>query len=213
MRKSLAVSVMPLLFVSVASVTAIAQDAGVDQNAAIEKLDEGLLDPSWFAGGETLEFHRTRWLDYFWVAEDLNLEGRQLRVEDWEAAVLPPECRKKDLAQEERTRSLVPQFLLDGLEREVKGGPQFSRAEGDVRVVGRFVDLSVPRPYAWKPGYFTFDLKFVDVETNELLVAVHHRMIGDSEMRMKYWFQELGTGVREGLWPVYAGAEVAVGVP
>ena len=75
------------------------------------------------------------------------------------------------------------------------------------------MDLSVPRPYAWKVGYFTFDLKLVDVETNELLVAVHHRMIGYSEIRLKAWLLGFGHAIQDGLWPMYADAEVAVGLP
>jgi hypothetical protein len=213
MHRSHAVYVAVLLCVSVATVATVAQEAEVDQNAATKKLDEGLLDPSWFAGGETLEFHRTRLFDYFWVAEDLTLEGRQLQLDDWEVTRLPSERQQRDRDKAEQARPLAPELFLDTLEKVLKDGPRYSRTEGDVRVMGRFVDVNASRATAWKVGYFTFDLKLVDAETDELLVAVHHRMIGNPKPKLKAWFRGFAKMIQEDLRAAYAGAEVAVGPP
>ena len=66
---------------------------------------------------------------------------------------------------------------------------------------------------SWKWPYFTFDLKFVDAETDALLVAIHHRMMGYPKSKLKTWFREFATKIQEGLRATYAEAKVAVGEP
>lgn len=214
MKRSLVLGVTVLLCAGqVVTNRTAAQETNVGENAAIEKLDEGRLDPSWFAGGEKFEFHRTGLFDYFWVNEDLTLEGRQLHLDRWEASRLPDGRDQRDRDKAAELRPLAPDILLGAFEKILKEGPRYSQTSGDIRVVGRFVDVNAGRMSAWVWPNFTIDLKLVDKKTGELLVAIHHRKVGQLKSHLKAWFRGLAKAIQKDLRTVYTNAEPAVGPP
>ena len=72
--------------------------------AADKPLDEGKLDPAWFAGAG--EFREADEIDYLWIKEGFSLDGRKLRFVAWpEPQFLGPQAAERDtkdmrLAQE-----------------------------------------------------------------------------------------------------------------
>lgn len=90
-----------------------------------------------------------------------------------------------------------------------------SRKEGDVLVVGRIVDCNAGSKAAkWIVGMgagasnATWDLKFIDRSSGQLLLAVHHRAISGTTMseiddKIIKWLEEFGETLKEGAARAY----------
>jgi hypothetical protein len=182
-------------------------------------LDEGKLDPAWFGAG--LEFREAEEIDYLWVKPGFTLEGRKLRFAPWQE----PEFRGEDASERDAkdkrlandlTRDLPEVFaeaFQNGLGSRV---PQVESGE-EVTAVGRIVDCSTGSTAAkfWVgmgagSGSTTFDLKFVDAASGELLAALHHRVVSGSNLsttdsKLVDWVDELADELGEkGLDRLYA---------
>ena len=80
-------------------------------------------------------------------------------------------------------------MLRGALTGAFNGKAKVSRTEGDLTLIGRFVDVNAGSKAAkfWL-GFgagsetATWDLKILDPRTGELLLAVHHRAISGSAM-------------------------------
>lgn len=188
--------------------------------ASAKKLDEGLLDPAWF-GGE-LEFHKTDEIDYLWVKEGFSLDGRTVRVADWEEPefLSEDEPDSKDRARAFQLTEQMPSLLRGGISG--RGGGTFGKDDGDLVLVGRFVDVNAGSKVAkWLVGMgagaatATWDLKIVDAESGELLAAIHHRAVSGTNMsdiddKVIKWIDEgLGEALDDGLAAVYADGKKA----
>lgn len=164
-------------------------------------LDDGLLVPDWFPG--TGEFRETGSFDYLWVKEGFTFAGRTIHVKDWEGPVWLYEKRDvKDRTKGEELTELMPTRLRGALNATLEGKAAVSREEGDLLLLGRFVDVNAGSKGAkWLVGFgagssaATWDLKFVDAATGEVLVSIHHRSVSGTTMseiddKIAKWLEE-----------------------
>lgn len=150
--------------------------------------DDGLLDPSWF--GEAVAFTKGDDVDYFWIKPGLDLTGRTLHMKPWEDPAMLRKGRDgKDNAKATELTDSFPGMLRGALTGAFNGRAKVSRTEGDLTLIGRFVDANAGSKAAkWLIGLgagsetATWDLKVVDPKTGELLLAVHHRAISGTTM-------------------------------
>lgn len=150
--------------------------------------DDGLLDPSWF--GEAVAFTKGDDVDYFWIKPGLDLTGRTLHMKPWEDPAMLRKGRDgKDNAKATELTDSFPGMLRGALTGAFNGRAKVSRTEGDLTLIGRFVDANAGSKAAkWLIGLgagsetATWDLKVVDPKTGELLLAVHHRAVSGTAM-------------------------------
>lgn len=168
------------------------------------RLDEGLLDPAWF--GEAVPFAKGDDVDFFWVKPGLDLTGRTVWMKPWDDPAMLRKGRDgKDHAKATALTDSFPGMLRGALSGAVNGKVKVSRSEGDVVLLGRFVDANAGSKAAkWLIGLgagsetATWDLKLVDAKTGELLVALHHRAISGTAMssiddKLVKWADRFGT--------------------
>jgi Domain of unknown function (DUF4410) len=150
--------------------------------------DEGLLDPAWFADGIT--FTKGDDVDYFWSKPGLDLTGRVLFMKPWEDPAMLRKGRDgKDNAKATEITDSFPGMLRGALTGAFNGKAKVSRTEGDLVLVGRFVDTNAGSKAAkFLLGFgagsetATWDLKILEPKTGEVLLAVHHRAISGTAM-------------------------------
>jgi hypothetical protein len=151
-------------------------------------LDEGLLDPAWF--GDGISFTKSDDVDYYWIKPGLNLAGHILFMKPWEDPAMLRKGRDgKDNAKATEITDSFPGMLRGALTGAFNGKAKVSRTEGDLTLVGRFVDANAGSKAAkWLVGFgagsetATWDLKVVDTKTGDILLAVHHRAISGTAM-------------------------------
>lgn len=189
--------------------------------AGAQKLDEGLLDPAWF--GREVEFRKTDEIDYLWVKPGLDLAGRTLHVDAWDDPVMLAKKKRdpKDAAKASELTDTFPGRLRGALSHSLDGIATVSRKEGDVVVTGRIVDCNAGSKAAkWIVGMgagasnATWDLKFVDRATGELLLAVHHRAISGTTMseiddKIIKWLEKFGEILKDGASRTYEKGKAA----
>ena len=150
--------------------------------------DDGLLDPSWFGDGIT--FTKGDEVDFFWMKPGLDLSGHTVFMKPWEDPAMLRKGRDgKDNAKATELTDSFPGMLRGALTGAFNGKVKMSRTEGDLALVGRFVDANAGSKAAkWLIGLgagsetATWDLKIIDPKTGDLLVAVHHRAISGTAM-------------------------------
>lgn len=180
-----------------------------------ETLDKGLLELDWFGPG--VEFRHADDIDYLWVKPGFDLRGKKLQLGPW----LEPQLlgnRGRDSKDESRAVALtqqIPAQLARVLKKELRKVCDVGLDEGDVLVVGRFVDVnrgSVAASfwigYGAGSGSATWDMKFLDRRTGELLAALHHRAITGPDIAgitsdILDWAEELAENLEEGLERAY----------
>lgn len=150
--------------------------------------DEGLLDPSWF--GEDITFTKNDQVDFFWMKPGLDLSGRVIHMKAWDDPVmLKPKRDGKDNSVATRLTDAFPGMLRGSITGAMNGKAKASRNDGDITLIGRFVDANAGSKTAkFMIGLgagsetATWDLKLLDTKTNELLLAVHHRCVSATMM-------------------------------
>lgn len=150
--------------------------------------DDGLLDPAWFGPGIT--FTKGDEVDYFWLKPGLDLSGRVLHMKPWDDPAMLRKGRDgKDNAKATEITDSFPGMLRGALAGAFNGKVKVSRTEGDLTLIGRFVDANAGSKAAkWLIGLgagsetATWDLKIVDTQSGELLLAVHHRAVSGTAM-------------------------------
>lgn len=165
---------------------AVAPEPAAPKPPAFRVLDDGLLQESWF--GVPVDFKSEKEIDFLWVKPGFNLTGRQLRLRSWEPAVMLQKQRdEKDLKKAAELTYLFPLVLRNSLGPTFGTRVKLSSTEGDLTLIGRFVDVNAgsqnAKMFIWMgagSGTATWDLKIVDTRTNELLLAVHHRCVSGS---------------------------------
>jgi hypothetical protein len=168
--------------------------------------DEGLLDPAWFGDGIT--FTKGNEVDYFWIKPGLDLTGRTILMKPWDDPAMLRKGRDgKDNAKATELTDSFPGMLRGALAGAFNGKAKVSRTEGDLALVGRFVDANAGSKAAkWLIGMgagsetATWDLKILDPKTGELLMAIHHRSISGTAMsniqdKLVKWADKFGTFV------------------
>lgn len=151
------------------------------------RLDHGLLDPGWF--GSPVEFRNTVSIDYLWVRPGLTLKGKTLQVGEWDPPMLPEYRNDKNRRKAEYLTEEMPGWMRVALELELSGVAKVGRTAGEILVTGRFVDCNRGNQVAKELIGFgagsataTWDLRFVDKKSGEVLVAVHHRTVSGSAL-------------------------------
>ncbi|GLH73209.1 hypothetical protein GETHLI_17110 [Geothrix limicola] len=150
--------------------------------------DDGLLDPAWF--GEDITFTKGDDVDYYWIKPGLNLGGHTVFMKAWEDPAMLRKGRDgKDNAKATELTDSFPGMLRGALTGAFNGKAKVSRSDGDLALVGRFVDANAGSKAAkWLIGLgagsetATWDLKIVDAKSGEVLMAIHHRAISGTAM-------------------------------
>ena len=150
--------------------------------------DDGLLDPAWFGDGIT--FTKGDNVDYFWIKPGLDLSGHTVFMKPWEDPAMLRKGRDgKDNAKATEITDSFPGMLRGALAGAFNGKAKVSRSDGDLVLVGRFVDANAGSKAAkWLIGLgagsetATWDLKILEPKTGEILLAVHHRSISGTAM-------------------------------
>jgi len=158
------------------------------ETAPQKLLDDGLLDPSWF--GTNITFTKGSDIDYYWMKPGFNLNDRIVYMKQWEDPTMLKKGRDgKDNAKATELTDSFPGMLRGAITGALSGKAKASRSEGDIVLTGRFVDANAGSKAAkWLIGLgagsetATWDLKFMDVKTGELLLAIHHRSISGTAM-------------------------------
>jgi hypothetical protein len=151
-------------------------------------LDEGLLDPAWF--GEGVTFAKGEDVDFFWIKPGVDLAGHTVFMKPWDDPAMLRKGRDgKDNAKATELTDSFPGMLRGALTGALNGKAKTSRTEGDLVLVGRFVDANAGSKAAkWLIGLgagsetATWDLKILDAKSGEILLAVHHRAISGTAM-------------------------------
>ncbi len=160
--------------------------------ASGRSLDEGKLESTWF-DGEISEFREVDEIDYLWVRPGFTLAGKKVHFADWEAPqFLGEKAGERDTKDKRLANDLtgnMPEIWSEAFRNGLAGSVTVVPSGGDVRVVGRIVDCSGGSTAAkfWVgmgagSGNTTFDLKFVDAKSGELLAALHHRVVSGSNL-------------------------------
>lgn len=186
---------LPALVLAVALVFVL---AAVPAGAKSKKrtLDEGTLVIDWFEEDGDLEFRETDEVDYLWVSDSFSLkdfEGRKVHFPDWpEVEFVGEDAGERDnddMSLARRMNRLMPQYFHDAFDLGWDGEVECSFDEGDIEVSGRIVDCSTGNNAAkWivgfgaGAGYVAVDVKMVDTESGELLMALHHRVVSGTNM-------------------------------
>lgn len=187
-------------------------------------LDDGTLDPQWFGGAR--EFRRTPVVDYLWVSEGFDIEGRTLHFEPWAAPEFIGEDAGKrdneDLVLARQISSEMPALLELQFGIDLAGRAAVSLEEGDILVSGRIVDCSRGNqmvkflaPTVAGKGLARLEMKFTDVESGELLAGLHTRVTSGTALtntwnKMVKWVRKFsGKVAEEGFQGIYAGGKPA----
>jgi hypothetical protein len=163
--------------------------AGLRASGTQARLDDGLLDPSWF--GVPDGWRKADGIDYLWVKPGLDLNGRKIRLAPWSAPIsLNGERDNADSKLALRLTDSMPQRLERALAPAFEDYAAVSRQEGDVLLTGRIVDCNAGvRALRWAIGSdvtvanATWDVKLVDAATGETLAAIHHRGVSGADSR------------------------------
>jgi len=173
-------------------------------------LDEGLLDPNWFGAEVTFTKHEE--VDFYWIKPGLDLTGRVLLMKPWDDPTMLRKGRDgKDNAKAATLTDTIPATLRAAISGALKDKVKVSRSEGDVEVIGRVVDCNAGSKAAKVflslgagQENVTFDIKFVDPKTKELLAAFHHRTISGTalssiESKLVKWAEKFGQFMAQGV--------------
>ena len=180
------------------------------EDEAAAGMDEGRIDTAWF--GQDVQFRETDEVDYLWIKPGFTLEGRTFLVKPWDVPVwLAKDRDARDSAHAEELTRLAGGHLKAALATELRGKAKASLYQGDVVVQGRFVDVRVGGKGAGFAGAATWDVKFTDKATGDLLLAAHHRslnatMFGKLSEKVWSWMTDFGGALRYE-FPEYAKAK------
>ncbi len=178
----------------------------------IKALDEGLLDPGWFGDGVG-PFLATEEIDYLWVKDGFTVKDKTIRIEPWdEFKFLQPKKRdSKDAAKAGELTDVMPSRLRGALSQSLDGVAKVSKEDGDILLKGRFVDVNAGSKAAkWLVGFgagaatATWDVKFVDKASGEVVAALHHRAISGTNMseiddKIAKWLDRFGLELKSDL--------------
>lgn len=175
-------------------------------------LDDGRLEEAWF--GPHMDFRGMKGIDFFWMKPGFDPGGRTLRMKAWEPPVLLfPGRNDKDRQRATELTYFFPIQLRSDLTRAFSGRMAFSSTEGDLTLVGRFVDANAGSdgtrlllPVGPGTASATWDFKIVDTQTGELLLAVHHRCLSGTAFtgiqdKLEKWSRAFAQSLKQGAFP------------
>jgi hypothetical protein len=187
-------------------------------HAAERALDDGRLEPGWFGAG--IELREADEIDYLWVKTGFTFEGQKVWFAPWEETVwLGENAADRDSKDKRLAKDLerdLPELFAEAFRNAFGARLTVGEADARVRAVGRIVDCSTGSAAAkfWVgmgagAGSTTFDLKFVDAKSGELLVAIHHRVVSGTSLsttdsKLVKWIDEFaGAAAKKGIETLY----------
>jgi hypothetical protein len=182
-------------------------------------LDEGRLDPAWF-GGEH-EFREADEIDYLWAEPGFSFDDQKIEFAPWEEpAWLGESAEERDAKDKRMANELtsgMPEIFAEAFRNALGGRVDVVDNGATMRAVGRIVDCSTGSTAAkfWVgmgagAGNTTFDLKFVDLASGRVVVALHHRVVSGSTLsttdsKLVDWVDELAEAIgKEGIAALFA---------
>ena len=159
--------------------------------SAGRQLDEGKLDTAWF--GDDREFRKADEIDYLWVKPGFSLSGKKIQFAEWnEPKFLGEKAGERDAKDKRLANNLtgdLPEIFAEAIRNGLAGTVTVVKSGGNVKAVGRIVDCTEGSTAAkfWVgmgagSGSTTFDLKFIDVKSGELVAAIHHRVVSGTNL-------------------------------
>ncbi len=198
-----------LLCIGLGALSIGAQEAPVEERAPEESLDEGRLQKAWF--GPEAVFRKGKEVDFLWIKPGLDLTDRTICMRRWEPPVMiVPGRNAKDLQKATELTYFFPIQLRSELAKALTGVATFSSTTGDLALSGRFVDANagsdVTRlllPVGPGTASATWDFKLVDIQTGELLLAVHHRCLSGTAFtgiqdKLEKWSRAFAQNLKKG---------------
>lgn len=187
-------------------------------------LDEGKLDTSWY--GDDREFRKADEIDYLWVQPGFSLSGKKVHFAEWmEPQLLGEKAGERDAKDKRLANNLtgdMPEIFAEAFRNGLAGTVTVVKSGGDVKVVGRIVDCTEGSAAAkfWVgmgagSGNTTFDMKFIDVKSGELVAAIHHRVVSGSNLsttdsKFIKWVDEFAERLaKKGLESLYSSGKRA----
>ena len=151
-------------------------------SAGASTLDSGRLDPAWYDDGEPV-FKETKQIDYLWVRQGADLEGRSFQFAQWsEPEFLGPKAEERDDDDRRLARQMAGDMHNSFAEIWSELGFDASTSEGDILVEGRIVDCSTGNRAAKiivglgaGAGSTVTDVRFKDAATGEVLAGGFQR--------------------------------------
>lgn len=187
-------------------------------------LDEGKLDTAWY--GNDREFREADEIDYLWVQPGFSLAGKEVHFAEWmEPELLGEKAGERDAKDKRLAGNLtgdMPEIFAEAFRNGLAGTVTVVKSGGDVKVVGRIVDCTEGSAAAkfWVgmgagSGSTTFDMKFIDVKSGELVAAIHHRVVSGSNLsttdsKFVKWVDEFADRLsKKGLESLYSSGKKA----
>lgn len=149
-------------------------------------LDDGKLQVSWFS--DDAVFREADEIDYLWVSEGFELDGKSLQFKPWPAAeFLGPKASERDEKDHRLAKmmsSTMHEVFASAFAKAYGDRIKTSFESGDVLVEGRIVDSSTGSTAAKMlvgfgagAGNTTIDVRFVDAASGKVLAGFHHRVV------------------------------------
>jgi len=149
-------------------------------------LDDGKLQVSWFS--DDAVFREADEIDYLWVSEGFELDGKSLHFKPWPAAeFLGPKASERDEKDHRLAKmmsSTMHEVFASAFAKAYGDRIKTSFESGDVLVEGRIVDSSTGSTAAKMlvgfgagAGNTTIDVRFVDATSGKVLAGFHHRVV------------------------------------
>lgn len=185
---------------------------------AAKVFDEGRFDPAWVGGGP--EFREAEEVDYLWVQPGFSFDGQKVEFAPWEEAVWLGEKSDERDAKDKRlandlTRNM-PEIFAEAFRNALGAKVGVVDSGATLRAVGRIVDCSTGSAAAkfWVgmgagSGSTTFDLKFVDAKSGQVVVALHHRVVSGTTLsttdsKLVQWVDEFAEEIgKKGIETLY----------
>ena len=149
-------------------------------------LDKGKLEVSWFR--DDAVFREADEIDYLWVSEGFELDGKSLHFKPWPAPeFLGPKASERD-EKDHRLAKMMSSTMHEAFASAFAKAygdrikPSFD--SGDILVEGRIVDSSTGSTaakvlvgFGAGAGNTTIDVRFVDAKSGKALAGFHHRVV------------------------------------
>ena len=182
-------------------------------------LDKGKLEVSWFS--DDAVFREADEIDYLWVSEGFELNGKSLLFKQWPAPeFLGPKASERDEKDHQLAKmmsSTMHEVFASAFAKAYGDRIKTSFESGDILVEGRIVDSSTGSTAAkmWVgfgagAGNTTIDVRFVDAASGKVLAGFHHRVVSGTnwsttEGKFFNWVDETAESfAKKGMQKLYA---------
>jgi len=182
-------------------------------------LDKGKLEVSWFS--DDAIFREADEIDYLWVSEGFELDGKLLLFKPWPAPeFLGPKASERDEKDHQLAKmmsSTMHEVFASAFAKAYGDRIKTSFESGNILVEGRIVDSSTGSTAAkmWVgfgagAGNTTIDVRFVDAASGKVLAGFHHRVVSGTswsttEGKFFNWVDETAESfAKKGFQKLYA---------